>query len=541
MNHQLLTVYSERSSLDKEYYLRNLDLSSIKGYKKINQFHQALLFLLAYPDNKETELLAKEKLNKLLDKVKHTSLRGRETFFGSGIAYSSFAGSYSYTLCKWLLNNYANEISIHSFSEDATHPREVLGALLNEMEYELQANEELKPKNWLRQAFGVNDNKTLLPKIIEILGSSKNTEEQKEKLFEQLGIFIEVKDSSGKLSKTFNKLSFAPSFYHTGPLFKKINHTDILKKKLFGAVRLSKQEYKEIISVSRFALAILNRETDPITYCTEDSIQYYELGRGYSIALFSMRPTYRMPLESYIGFMMFKNGYPFSYGGAWLCGKRALIGINIFETYRGGESAFVFAQLLRVYHQVFGATEFEVEPYQFGKNNPEGIKSGAFWFYYRFGFRPVDKELAHLAQKEHEKILSNSSYRSSYEILKKFTKGNLYVNYGKHTQLYSPSQISNHITYLIVSKYQGSRNKALLEANKILKHNLNLKTLQKSIMQKSSWSKLALFLAFCIDWKKQDPNSKLKLIELIEWKEKSEFVYAKKLSKWNVLRWVDLS
>jgi len=48
-------------------------------------------------------------------------------------------------------------------------------------------------------------------------------------------------------------------------------------------------------------------------------------------------------------FMMFKNGYPMAYGGGWLFGKRSLLGINIFESFRGGESAFVFAQLLRTY------------------------------------------------------------------------------------------------------------------------------------------------------------------------------------------------
>ncbi|MBK9983286.1 MAG: hypothetical protein IPP15_12935 [Saprospiraceae bacterium] len=57
--------------------------------------------------------------------------------------------------------------------------------------------------------------------------------------------------------------------------------------------------------------------------------------------------------------------------------------------FRNGESAFILAQLLRVYKHVFKLSYFEVEPYQFGLDNPEGIASGAFWFYYRFGFRPL--------------------------------------------------------------------------------------------------------------------------------------------------------
>ena len=37
--------------------------------------------------------------------------------------------------------------------------------------------------------------------------------------------------------------------------------------------------------------------------------------------------------------------------------------------------------------------KFVVKPYQFGKGNPEGLKSGAFWFYYRLGFRPVRDDI----------------------------------------------------------------------------------------------------------------------------------------------------
>ena len=33
---------------------------------------------------------------------------------------------------------------------------------------------------------------------------------------------------------------------------------------------------------------------------------------------------------------------------------------------------------------------FVVEPSQFGGTNKEGLLSGAFWFYYRLGFRPID-------------------------------------------------------------------------------------------------------------------------------------------------------
>ena len=141
--------------------------------------------------------------------------------------------------------------------------------------------------------------------------------------------------------------------------------------------------------VVKNSMAITARETDPTTYMDAGSLKVYHLERGVSIATYSMIPSRQLPLESYIGYTAFKNGFPVAYGGFWVFGDRSNFGINIFESYRSGESGFVMIQLLRVFRQVFHIKTFEVEPYQFGLDNPEGIVSGAFWFYYRFGFRPA--------------------------------------------------------------------------------------------------------------------------------------------------------
>jgi hypothetical protein len=252
---------------------------------------------------------------------------------------------------------------------------------------------------------------------------------------------------------------------------------------------------------------------------------YYELEHGLSIALFSILPERRLPLESYIGFMMFKNGYPMAYGGGWLFGNRSLLGINIFESFRGGESAFVFSQLLRSYKQSFGANYFEVEPYQFGKNNPEGLKSGAFWFYYRFGFRPIDKDLNNLASKEAEKINNTKGYRTSIETLKRFTNSNLAVNF-KHEQLpVNPSVISEYISNQIKLKFKGDRSAAEKWSLAVLKTDIGIDFSKATKSEKIGINKLGLFIAFCVQTKKLSASKKIKIKEFVLEKGKSEFKY----------------
>jgi len=216
-----------------------------------------------------------------------------------------------------------------------------------------------------------------------------------------------------------------------------------------------------------------------------------------------------------------------SYGGAWLFGKRSLIGINIFEAFRGGESAFVFAQLLRTYKQAFGAEQFEVEPYQFGKNNPEGLRSGAFWFYHRFGFRPLDKKLFALAEQEHQKILAVKGYRTALEVLKQFTKSNLGVNFGKDAEGIKPAVISHFLTRRIAVQFKGNRHTAFEWSKKQLKQETGIDITQLTKHEKQGLIKLGLFVALCLDLKNMSAVGKKTLVKLIKEKGSSEFEYAR--------------
>jgi hypothetical protein len=194
-------------------------------------------------------------------------------------------------------------------------------------------------------------------------------------------------------------------------------------------------------------------------------LSLFHLDRGVSVMLCSMQADLRLPLESYVGYMLYRNGIPLAYGGAWIFGNRALFGINIFEPFRGGESTLTILQLLRVYHQHYGVIAFSVEPYQFGKDNPEGIESGAYWFYYKLGFRSDDKKLALLAEKEFAKMKANRSYRTSHATLRRFTASRITWKMDAGAAVFpDPSEVSRKITTMILNRFLGDRIAAVREA-----------------------------------------------------------------------------
>jgi hypothetical protein len=112
---------------------------------------------------------------------------------------------------------------------------------------------------------------------------------------------------------------------------------------------------------------------------------------------------------------------------------RAETATHIFEAFRGPASAFFFAQVIRVLHQVFLCDDFLIKAYQIGKDNDDAIQSGAFWFYHKLGFRPVEKKLAALAERESTRIARSAAYRSSEKTLKLLAESDIHFHLKQRT------------------------------------------------------------------------------------------------------------
>jgi hypothetical protein len=122
---------------------------------------------------------------------------------------------------------------------------------------------------------------------------------------------------------------------------------------------------------------------------------------------------------------MVKNGVPIGYVEGISIFERMEVGFNIYYTFRDGESAWLYARVLQIFHQLLGTTTFSVDPYQIGHENKEGIESGAFWFYRKLGFRPVKPSIAAMVKGEEAKIAARSSYRTSEKKLRQMAEGHM--------------------------------------------------------------------------------------------------------------------
>jgi hypothetical protein len=181
---------------------------------------------------------------------------------------------------------------------------------------------------------------------------------------------------------------------------------------------LSARDGARLIDIAMASLAVRHRETYHFNYANPREVYLADVGDGVSVAVFGLLPGHRFPLECTMGYLILSNGVPIGYGGSSLLFRQANTGVNIFDEFRGSEAAFLWTQVMRVYHALAGCTRFIANPYQFGGDNSEALKSGAFWFYYRLGYRPVLPEIRKLAQQEQAKIRRDRSYRSNMKTLR---------------------------------------------------------------------------------------------------------------------------
>ena len=136
-------------------------------------------------------------------------------------------------------------------------------------------------------------------------------------------------------------------------------------------------------------------------------------------------PERRLPLRAGFGTFFLHNGVPIGYADAFGLCEHIDVSFNIFYAFRSGESAFCFARLLKLYHQLFGSTVFSIDAYQLGQGNQEAIEAGAFWFYRKLGFRPTDPGIENIARREENRMAKERRHRTSASTLKKLARGAL--------------------------------------------------------------------------------------------------------------------
>lgn len=424
--------------------------------------HDALLFLLAYPQSAALHRAAARALERVTERIgalaRERSGRIRRTLANTGLPGTELAADFGLAVARWLVDRFPGHAELHSFATAAVPLRDVLAPALLPLESEFAAIAPDDPVAFVEAAAG-SGGPSALAWLVRAFDRLPAGDALREAWFDAVHPYVVIPALDRALSRSFVRGLDRPLFIHRRPLQREVAVASVVDLPLPPAGGLSAAERRLVVDAGRATLAALGRETEVISVAEPAGVAWHDLGRGTSIALYTEPPLRRSPLDSHVGFMLFKNGLPVAYGGAWPFLGTARIGVNVFAPYRGGESAWLFCQVLRTYAQRFGVRRFVVEPSQFGGDNREGLASGAFWFYYRLGFRPVLDRHARLAAAAAAEIERDPGHREPLAALRRYTGGELELRLPGADTLppCDPAALSRAVTRYVADCHRGDR------------------------------------------------------------------------------------
>jgi len=412
-----------------EKTLTRLARQKFNDAETLMRYHELLLFLRAYPANSVIVTLTEKELASFRRRVEEllsteVDLSGIETPETSGIAGTSVTDTFSYPIVRWLARGRQNRVTLEwDWFEDenrlaATWPRFI--PLLEEDAF-VEAN--VPYKTWLRSASNGKDLGWLVDKFSGLAKSENKSEKEIAELFDSQQLYVRWTPAY-RASRTGMRIPVRQIFFHHELLIQR--RDVVLKNELETAstrlVRLSRNEGEAILDLAREASTVRYRELYGFTHGDPARVFKTNLGRGVDVFITGLPPNRRLPLRAYHAAMIFKNGVPVGYFEGLSLFEKMESGFNLYYTFREGETAWLYARILNIFHHLLGVTAFSLDPYQIGHENEEGIESGAFWFYRKLGFRPTDPNVMKLVLNEERKMATRPGYRTSSQKLRKLAR-----------------------------------------------------------------------------------------------------------------------
>jgi hypothetical protein len=416
--------------------LKRLDATRFPDSSSLIRFHEALLFLRAFPQGPSVVRVTERILNSFHKKVEALRRAGADmddfdTFEVSGIAGTQMEDALSFDVASWLIKRMRNRVDI---AWENYEPGRELGTIGPRFIPLLQDDAYVEADTpWRRWLEAAASKKRVPGWLISRFEQLLLTAPQKAELYESLRVPLRWSLENSTISRTRNwkpvrSVFYHRIFYHTTPLISRsqVSLAAELARRPPQLKRFSRKRGEQVMDMIREVMLVRYRELYGTTLGDAASVVRAEVGRGVTIYLWNLPPDRRLALRAYVAGLTLKNGVPINYIEAIGLCEWMEVGFNTFYTFRGGEAGWIYAQVLRCLCHRMGATCVSVYPYQLGHDNEEAIESGAFWFYRKLGFRPGRADLQQLAEREEQKIAAEKTYRTPARTLRRLASGHVF-------------------------------------------------------------------------------------------------------------------
>jgi len=417
--------YGDDHAAHKRALLRVLARARLRSAPQVERLHEVLCFLRAYPDD---AALAGAVERMLRGFSRRADLRAHAAALAdSGIAGTTIHYRFFWPTARWLARRWPREFHLDRSDEVAgDNIAAALPLLLTPAEAPWLREQSPGGFEALDRLCGRGSDAAWLVHAIEALAGDDFTHER---LFDGLDPSCLLRPGRATPSRTLDCAPGAPAVFRAAPLRRARPELRAELARAPQRVRtLGPRAGQDMIDLARGALITRQRDLDAFAYGDARDVRMAEDGGGLAFVLVGMRPERRTLLAAAYGILTLQNGVPIGYSQADILAGSAALSFNTFASFRGGEAGYTFARLLAVLRHLFRVRSFSVEPYQLGHHNAEGIATGAWWFYFKLGFRPRAAGARQLARRERARMQRHPQHRSSPATLRRLATAHLFLD-----------------------------------------------------------------------------------------------------------------
>ncbi len=414
---------------EKLLLLRALAATTLPNAKAVLALHEALCFLRAYPD--DAAVLAQVKA--MLDRFDERAdlRRHRRQLRDSGLAGTTIRFGFFAATARWLSERFPGALQVvwpgfanadllnQRLSLFATWP-ETPG--LDEIDWPM--------RDWVRRLAGRDT--TDADFLIRRSWRLGRSEQERETFYDELDLELDLRPGPGTPSRSRALLPRRAVHWQTTPLRRERPDLPQELRRRAKEVAVDEAMGERIVTLVREAMVLRHRDLDAFAYGDPSDVRLFDCGEGLEFAVIGVIPERRLLLEAVYAYVTLKNGVPIGYVLTSGFFGSSEVAYNVFDPWRGGEAGLVYGRVLSVTKQLYGTDTFTIYPYQLGgEGNTEGLKSGAWWFYQKLGFRSRDPAVLALMERELAAMAKDKAHRTSIAVLKELAGENVYWSAGK--------------------------------------------------------------------------------------------------------------
>ncbi len=415
--------YGPGNAAAKLALLRELARMRLASARQVLRLHEHLCFLRAYPDSRA--VLAQVERMLATFARRRDLRRHRDELADSGVAGCDIRYRFFWPTARWLVAGWPGQLAIDwDEVDDPDKLAPLLPLLVTPLEATWLRIRKPEPRAALDRLRGRDTDAAF---FVRRVASMPGDDFTREASFDALEPPFVLRPAAGTPSRTHARYERAPIvFRNTAPRRGRPDLRAELARPPRSVRAVATSVGQRLIDLAQEAMVTRARDLDAFAYGDPRDVRVVDDGDGLQWALIGTAPERRPVLRTTYGQLALRNGVPVAYAEADMLFGCADLAYNTFETFRGGESAFAFARLLAMLRHVFGVQSFTFEPYQLGHDNEEGLASGAWWFYYKLGFRPRSGAIRTLVRSELARLRRNPAYRSSRKTLARLAEDYLY-------------------------------------------------------------------------------------------------------------------